>query len=92
MLRTIFFYFLILSILISLFSIGFGYFFHWLLPIGFDTSIVIGFLLAFMLIFIMIQTGGNENTQSDRNNDEVMISARDLRNFYQPVMKKPRRK
>jgi hypothetical protein len=92
MIRTILFYFLILSILISLFSIGFGYFFHWLLPIGFDTSILIGFLLTFMLIFIMTQTGGYEKNQSERDNDEVMISARDFKYFTQPVVRKPRRK
>ncbi len=87
MLRTILFYFLILSILISLFSIGFGYFFHWLLPIGFDTSILIGFLLVFMLIFIMTQT-----SRYEKNDDEVMISAKDFRYFSQPVVRKPRKK
>jgi hypothetical protein len=92
MIRTILLYFLILSILISLFSIGFGYVFHWLLPIGLDTSIIIGFLLTFMLIFIMIQTGGNDKNQSEIDNDDIKISARDFRYFTQPTVRKPRRK
>ncbi len=92
MIRTIFFYFVILSIIISLFSIGFGYFFNWLLPIGLDTSMLIGFLLTFMLIFLMTQTGRYERNQSERDNDEVMISARDFKYFTQPPVRKPHKK
>jgi Kef-type K+ transport system membrane component KefB len=84
--------FIVFALIVGLVGIGLGYLIHWILPITLDTSMILGFMLGYISFNVAKSFLKPLNKFEEDEEQEIVLSAKDVRNFYQPSLRKSRKK
>jgi divalent metal cation (Fe/Co/Zn/Cd) transporter len=86
--------FILFALIVGLVGIGLGYLIHWILPISLDTSMILGFMLGYIAFNVArsFLKPLNKFQEEEEEEEKIVLSAKDMRNFYPPNFRKPRKR